>query len=186
MRETKQRRGAYIAMIVGGICLAAVVAVAVVLLMPGIGIGGGLNTLLEGSPTSGLELQAALIGKDGPVAVVTLQPSRIFAAIAPGTGAVQAYYPRGKTPIPPLEARWSIQVARGTTVKSVRILDELGGRVLGRLCAACPDGAHGKVSMRRRMLAAVFDRAVVVADTSRGLVHGQLALTPPGARRYRR
>src|SRR6476646_7660674 len=30
MRETKQRRGAYIAMIVGGICLAAVVAVATI------------------------------------------------------------------------------------------------------------------------------------------------------------
>lgn len=159
--------------------IAAVAAVAVVLLLPGIGIGGGLNALLSGSRPPGLQLQAALIGKDGPVAVVTLRTSRIFVAIAPGTGRVKAFFPRGKTPIPPLEARWSIEVARGTTVTSARILDHAGGRVLARLCSTCRNGAHGTVGIRRRTLSAVFGRALVVAETDRGPVHGTLALPTP-------
>lgn len=164
----------------------AVAAAAVVLLLPGIGVGGGLNALLNGTHAPGLGLEAALIGKDGPVALVTLRPSRIFAAIAPGTGAVKAFYPRGKTPLSPLEARWSIQVVRGTTVTSARILDRLGGRVLAKLCSACRNGAHGTVNIRRRTLAAVFGRAVVVAETNHGPVHGTLGLGSSPPKSYRR
>lgn len=162
--------------------VAAVAAVAVVLMLPGIGIGGGLNALFSDSHP-GLELQAALIGQDGPVAVVTLRMSRIFVAVRPGTGAV--YFHRGKSPVPPQTARWSIQVVHGTSVTSARIVDSRN-RLLARLCSTCRNGAHGTVQIKRRTLAAIFGRARVVAETNHGAVHGTLTWRGPVAKSFRR
>jgi hypothetical protein len=150
--------------------VAAVAAAVVVLLLPGIGIGGGLNRLISGSSGPGLQLRAPLSANGRVIGAVSFRTSRVFVAVAPKSGRVGMVLPQA-------ELRWSFQLAHGITVSSLRIVRH--GEIAVRLCSPCTDGATGIVRANRRTFGALFGRGTVVADTSRGPARGTVRLQKP-------
>lgn len=162
--------------------IAAVTAVAVVLALPGIGIGGGLNAWISDSQP-GLHLHAELRLPGGRnVGTLSVRVTRIFVSLQPR----QIFFGRGRHPVlPPVPVRWSLALAPGKTARSVVIEDALG-KIVVRLCAPCSEGAHGTVRLHPRALLSVL-RGQAVAETSAGTARGGLTLPagiglaePPG------
>ncbi len=158
--------------------VAAVAAVAAVLLMPGIGIGGGLNALISGSPGSGFELSAKLSHVGRLIGTVSVRTSRLFVAVDPETGRIRSFVPRSRHGLPQPKFRWSIDLTGAASVSSVSIVRR--GRVVERLCAPCRDGAGGTFLHvgRLGLFAEDLGKGTVVAQTSLGTARGTLRLTP--------
>jgi hypothetical protein len=156
------------------VAVGAVAAAAVVLLLPGIGIGGGLNALLSGS-RPGIELRASLTLPGGQdVGTLSLRASRIFV----GVPRKPFFVPRGHKPVlAPVPARWSLDLTGLNTVRSAVVQDR-GGKLIARLCAPCDDGAHGTIKVRPRTLLDAL-RAYAVVETSAGIARGMLRLPIP-------
>ena len=157
--------------------IGAVVAVAVVLLLPGIGIGGGLNALISGSGGAGFELRARLSHGGRVIGTVSVRTSRLFVAVDPKSGRIRSFFPRGLGHLPRPESRWRIDLTGVTAVTSARIVQR--GRVVVQLCERCSDGAHGRFRADRLGLAAIFGRGTVVAETPQGPTRGPLELQNP-------
>lgn len=164
--------------------IGAVAAVALVLTLPGIGVGGRLKDLIAGSGGPGIELRAQPTTAGGhSVGTVSLHTSRVFVGVSPKTGRVVGHpwfvVPRGghRSVVPPFPVRWSLDLEPGVVARSTRIEDQHGS-VLARLCAPCRDGAHGIVKIRARALAAAFGRARAVVETSDGTARATLRLVP--------
>ena len=154
--------------------VAAVAAVAVVLALPGIGIGGGLNAWISGS-RPGLQLRAELTFGGGKIAgELSLRASRIFAASPKGP-----FFLPGdrKHVLPPQPVRWSLALASGGSARSA-VIENSKGQVIARLCAPCKDGAHGTAKLYPRQLLSAF-RGTAVVKTSRGTARGTLRLPVP-------
>jgi hypothetical protein len=152
--------------------IAAVVAAAVVLLAPGIGIGGGLKALISGSRRPGLEVRAELVHAGRTIGFVSIQTtSRAAVSVAPQGGRLPP------VPVAWPELRWGLRLPGATTVSSLRIVQP--GRAPIRLCGPCRDGANGTLPANRTSFAAAFGRGTVVADTSRGKARGTLRIEPP-------
>jgi len=155
--------------------IAALTVVAVVLLMPGIGIGGGLNALISHPVPPGLQFAAEFSQGSRLIGTVTVQTSRLFVHVDPKSGTVKSqYWPsrgafRG-------EFRWNLDLTGAANVSSLQILDRRSGRVVARLCSPCQDGAHGTFRRSRAAFAAVFGRGKVVAETSRGTSKGSFGI----------
>jgi len=156
------------------VAIGALAAVVVVLLLPGIGVGGGLNALLSGS-RPGLDLRAPLSLSDGrTIGTISVRSNRIF--VAKGHRARPFFVGRGHKPVlPPLPIRWSLDLEGATTARSAKILNSKG-QVLARLCAPCRDGAHGTAKAPARAVAGIFGRAVAVVETGDGTARGTLRL----------
>lgn len=168
------------AAVVGGLAAAALV-----LTLPGIGLGGRLKDLVAGSSRPGFELRAILYRPSGgSVGYVSLRTSRLFVEIARGSGrVVRPFVPR--RPVEPLRVDWRLNPNRGVSVTSARIVRAGNAKqLIAQLCAPCGDGAHGVIRLRRRGLSAIFGRgALVVAQTSSGVARGTIRLEPPAMRR---
>ena len=158
--------------------IAAVVAVAVVLLLPGIGIGGGVTGLISHSSPPGLKFSTQLLRDNRLIGTVSVRTSRLFVAIDPKTGRIKSFRPTHPEGASGPEFRWSLDLTGAATVSSVRIVDRRSGRNVVRLCSPCKDGAHGVFRRSRATFAAVFGRGTVVAETSRGEVTAPLGLGP--------
>ena len=157
--------------------LVAVAAVTAVFLLPGIGIGGGLNALLSGSSGPGWELRAPLSRGGDLIGAVSVRSSRLFVGIERKGGRVRWFLPTGRGRIPRPEFRWTLQLTGTATVTSARIVRR--GRVVARLCSPCSDGAHGTFTTSRFGLQTIFGKGLVVADTPQGRAHGRLRLQKP-------
>jgi len=158
------------------VAIGALAAVVVVLLLPGIGVGGGLNALLSGSGPS-LELRAPLSLADGrTIGTISVRSNRIF--VAKGRRPRPFVVGRGhKSVLPPLPIRWSLDL-EDATARSAKIVNSKG-QVLSRLCAPCSDGAHGTAKAPARAVAGIFGRAVAVVETGGGTARGTLRLVAP-------
>ena len=158
----------------GAAAIAAVAAVGVILALPGIGVGGGLNAWLSSS-RPGLGLRGTLTVPGGrKVGTLSFRAARIF---VPGPGKPRLV-PAGPTPavpprLPPQPARWSLELAPGVSARSA-VIETRKGQAIARLCAPCTDGAHGTVLMRPRRLLVVLGRVVAVVETSAGTARGTL------------
>src|SRR5262245_16501125 len=161
--------------------IAAVVAAALLLTLPGIGLGGRLAALVTGSRGPGIQLRAAPRLPDGrTIGTVWVHSSRIFVTRQKGHLKPRAFFvPRGHASVlPPVPLRWSVDLAGGATARSA-VIETRQGRVIARLCAPCSDGAHGTVEIRPRAVLAVFGRARAVVETADGTARGTLRLTLP-------
>jgi hypothetical protein len=176
-RPSRFRRGA---------AVGTVSAVALVLTLPGIGIGGRLKDLIAGSRGPGIHLRAGLSLPGGrSVGTLTLRTSRIFVTVPSPKGRdgrVEPrpfFIPRGhRSALPPVQIRWSLDLSSGVSVRSAWI-EGRQGNVIARLCAPCSDGAHGTIDVRARALSAIFGRATAVTDTSQGHARGTVRLETP-------
>jgi hypothetical protein len=163
------------------IAIVGFAALALVLTAPGLGVGGRLKDLISGSQRPGLGLRAGLVGSDGrQIGSLSLRTSRLFVQVSPRTGRVKSvpFLPRGRSPLPQPQLRWTLQLDGGTTAASARI-EGRSGKVVARLCSPCSDGEHGTIRARRGTLAAIFAKPVVVVQTGRGPARGILRLQKP-------
>lgn len=135
--------------------VAVLAALAVVLLLPGIGIGGGLNAWISGTGRPVLQFRAELSRNGHLIGTVSARPTRL----------------RG-------EFSWNADLSGAVRVSSLRILGRRGGVVV-RLCAPCNDGARGTIRNGRVAFAAIFGRGIVVAETPQGAARGTLKLQKP-------
>ena len=165
--------------------IGAVAAVALVLTLPGIGVGGRLKDLIAGSGGPGIELHAQPTTAGGhSVGIVSLHTSRVFVGVSPKTGGVVGHpwfvVPRGghRSVLPPVPVRWSLDLEPGVVARSA-LIEDGPGSVIARLCAPCSDGAHGTVEIRARDLAAAFGRAKAVVETRDGTARATLRLVTP-------
>jgi hypothetical protein len=158
--------------------IAALAAVAVVLALPGIGVGGGLNALFSES-RPGVELRAVLTLAGGQdVGTVSLRASRIFVSLPRKGRPKEFFVPRGHRPVlPPVSMRWSLDLAGGKGADSA-VVQGRHGKLITRLCAPCSDGAHGTLKLHPRELLSAF-RATAVVKTSEGTARGILRLPTP-------
>jgi len=153
--------------------IGVLVAVALVLTLPGIGVGGRLKDLIAGSKVPGLQLRADLVRQGGrSIGSLSLSTSRLLVAIAPRTGRVRSFVP-GHGPLRPAQIRWTLHLDGGTTAASARIVG------VARLCSPCSDGRNGTIRARRGALAALFGKPTVVVETSQGAARGTLRLQTP-------
>ena len=154
--------------------IAVVAAMGVVLALPGIGIGGGLNAWISDS-RPGLDVRATLTLPGGKaVGTLSLRASRIFVAMS----GKPFFVPRGHKPVlPPVPLRWSLELAGGKTAGSAVVQDR-DGKVIARLCTPCSDGAHGTIKLHPRAVLSAF-RAYAVVETSAGTARGMLRLPTP-------
>jgi len=161
--------------------IGGLVAAALVLTLPGIGIGGRLQDLVAGSSPPGFVLRASLTGPGGrSIGSISLRSSRLFVAVSPQTGRIRRpFTPRDRLP----QFRWTLGLTSGATATSARF-ERAGHRFVVRLCSPCRDGAHGVVHLGRGGLTALFDRRLVaVVETNKGQARGVLGLEPPPHRR---
>jgi hypothetical protein len=160
--------------------IGAAAAIALVLTLPGIGVGGRLTDLIVGSGGPGIELRAQLAAAGGrSVGTVSLRTSRIFVALHPPRRVEpRPLFVHGQRPGLPVPIRWSLDLEPGVVARSARIEDRRGS-VIARLCAPCRNGAHGTAKIRARNIVAVFGRALAVVETSGGTVRGTLRLATP-------
>lgn len=151
----------------------AVVAAVAVLMLPGVGIGGGLNSWISGS-RPGLQLRAELTLSGGQnVGTLSVSASRIFV----GVPRKAFFVPRGHKPVlSPVPLRWSLALANGTANSAV--IQDREGKLIARLCAPCDNGAHGIVKLHPGTLLRAF-RGDAVVKTSAGSARGMLRLPTP-------
>jgi hypothetical protein len=156
--------------------VAAVAAAGLVLALPGIGIGGGLNTWISGS-RPGLQLRAALALPNGrQVGTVSVRASRLF--VTPKGSPRNFFVPRGHKPVlPPVPLRWSLDLTNASSARSA-VLQTGKAHVVARLCAPCSDGAHGTIKVNPRELLSLV-RGDAVVKTSAGTARGTLRLPTP-------
>jgi len=154
--------------------IAATAAVAVLLLLPGIGIGGGLNAWLSSPhPRPGFTAPLTLPGGQA-AGVLSLPVSR-----GDLVGAqVEATFPaRGrKVNLPRVQVPWSLDLAGGKSPDSAVIHDGRG-KVVVRLCAPCST-AHGTMELPPLVLLTLAGDDAVVRTVT-GVARGTLRLQEP-------
>src|SRR5207253_11087890 len=87
------------------------VAVVLVLTLPGIGVGGRLKELIAGEHPPGLELRAVLTLANGDrIGTVSVRTTRLFVAASRRTGEVKPnpFTPAGHGPLQPIRMKWTI------------------------------------------------------------------------------
>jgi hypothetical protein len=155
--------------------VAALVACALVLAVPGLGVGDRLVALVTGGKRPGLALGAALVRGDGTrVGSVTLRTGRLF--VTPN-GQSRPFMQRG----PRNQLRWTLTLS--TRATSAVIESRTSGKRIASLCAPCAVGtASGRVRLPRGGFNALFGRADVVAHTTQGDARGRVRLQRPPRR----
>jgi hypothetical protein len=152
-------------------------AAGLVLLLPGIGVGGRLKELIAGSSRPGLVLRAALTLPGGQkIGSVSFQTSRIFIVVPRSPGTV-GRRPKPVVPVAWSQMRWILELTGTETASSALLLGPDGRRV-ALLCAPCGHGASGTLTVDRTKFAALFGRSGrVVVKTPAGVARGTVRLT---------
>jgi hypothetical protein len=155
--------------------VAALIACALVLAVPGLGVGDRLVALVTGGKRPGLALGAALVRADGTkIGSVTLRTGRLF--VTPSGQSRPLAHPGPRN-----ELRWTLTLS--TPATSAVIASRTSGKRIAALCAPCASGTtSGRVRLPRGGFSALFGRAAVVAHTAQGDARGRVRLQRPPRR----
>jgi len=149
------------------------VACALVLAVPGLGVGDRLVALVTGGKGPGLALGAALVRGDGTrIGSLTVHTSRLF--VLPD-GRPRPFVHRGS------ELRWTLTLR--TAASSALLEIRSSGKRIATLCSPCAAGTtSGRVRLARGGFSALFGRADAVAHTAHGDARGRVRLQRPPRR----
>ena len=132
--------------------LTGVALLAVVLAIPGFGLGGRLKTLITGSNRPGLNFETTLTRPDGTsVGSFSMHTSRIFITLGPRSDVVpHPFAHRGEALLEGVPLTWRLDLTRSARATAARLERRTGRhRLIARLCRPCSRQAKGVLSLRR-------------------------------------
>jgi hypothetical protein len=156
---------------------ALLLALALLLAVPALGVGGHLSGLLGRADRPGLRLGAAISTPDGArVGSLSMRTSRLFVPIPRGRRTVahpvpHPFRPRGSVFPLTFPVIWALELApaaQGGDARLVRTGVDGRRRAISRLCTACPGRTGGRVRLARADLDALFGGRLSIVVTSGG------------------